>query len=35
MATEAKGKAVVEEYDCFGEPAFTITLKERKRKAGR
>jgi hypothetical protein len=28
-------EAVVEEYDSFGEPAFTITLKERKRKAGR
>jgi hypothetical protein len=26
-------EAVVEEYDSFGESAFTITLKERKRKA--
>jgi hypothetical protein len=28
-------EAAVEEYDCFGESAFTITLKERKKKAGR
>ena len=27
-------EAVVEEYDSFGESAFTITLKERKKKAG-
>ena len=27
-------EAVVEEYDSFGESAFTITLKERKQKAG-
>jgi hypothetical protein len=26
-------EAVVEEYDSFGESAFTITLKERKKKA--
>ena len=28
-------EAIVEEYDSFGESAFTITLKERKKKAGR
>ncbi len=28
-------EAVVEEYDSFGESAFTITLKERKKKVGR
>src|SRR5258708_7453184 len=27
-------EAVVEEYDSFGESAFTITLKERKQKKG-
>jgi hypothetical protein len=27
-------EAAVEEYDSFGDPAFTITLKERKKKAG-
>jgi hypothetical protein len=27
-------EAVVEEYDSFGESAFTITLKERKKQAG-
>ena len=27
-------EAVVEEYDSFGESAFTITLKERKKKSG-
>jgi len=28
-------EAVVEEYDSFGESAFNLTLKERKKKAGR
>ena len=28
-------EAVVEDYDSFGESAFTITLKERKKPAGR
>ena len=28
-------EAVVEEYDSFGESAFTITMKERKKKASR
>jgi hypothetical protein len=28
-------EAVVEEYDSFGESAFTITLKELKKKSGR
>ena len=28
-------EAVVEEYDSFGESAFTIALRERKKKAGR
>jgi hypothetical protein len=28
-------EAVVEEYDSFGESAFTITLKERNKDAGR
>ena len=27
-------EAVVEEYDSFGESAFNLTLKERKKKAG-
>ncbi len=27
-------EAAVEEYDSFGEPAFTITLKERTKKRG-
>lgn len=45
LARKSKGKmqvrllgkdyeAVVEEYDSFGEPAFTIALKGRKKKAG-
>jgi hypothetical protein len=28
-------EAVVEEYDSFGESAFNLTLKERKKKTGR
>jgi hypothetical protein len=28
-------EAVVEEYDSFGESAYNLTLKERKKKAGR
>jgi hypothetical protein len=28
-------EAVVEEYDSFGESAFNLTVKERKKKAGR
>jgi hypothetical protein len=28
-------EAVVEKYDSFGESAFNLTLKERKKKAGR
>jgi hypothetical protein len=28
-------EAIVEEYDSFGESAFTLTLKERKKKSGR
>lgn len=28
-------EAVVEEYDSFGESAFTVTLKELKKKSGR
>ena len=28
-------KAVVEEYDSFGESAFTVSLRERKKRTGR
>ncbi len=28
-------EAIVEEYDSFGESAYNLTLKERKKKAGR